>query len=565
MDCTRNARSIRCAAVQPLAAIVLAALLLAAMLFWASGHGTRSVRAAPPHEGPIQTLDGGQVITIGVAAQVSGGGAAEEWGWQEVNSVQLAVAQANATGGITIGGTAYAVRLAVEDDLCDGSQAANTANKLIDAGAVAVVGHECSSASLLAAGVYNAVGLTMMSPSSTAPALTRQGFTTTFRTVPSDGARSSVLAEYFIGSGRKRAAVLNRNFLHSPQLGAEYQTRYSVLGGTVVSSQTLLATADITPALSAIQNQSVDVIVVADLIGDMAGEVSRVAYRMGMAPIIASTEVDDRYISEWAGPQAAEGDYAAMAIRRTSQMPGYSSFLAEYLEAGFNHEPDDPGPFGPYAYDATNIIIEAIRRAHSTDTLAIRDEIAATSNCEGVVRTYAAFDAYGDVVPHLARVEVVQNGEWVPALLVGEVYPAQGGTLDLDNTWGQTTTVEVPAGMTADTLVVTYTIIADLTDTGVPTLTVIGSHGSRLETNQAVTGRMTLTVRYEDVDVVGVDESTLMLYTWDGGRWVAAEVCGPYMRDLEHNVLQVILCHFSDYALVGETDRATYLPVIRKK
>lgn len=151
--------------------------------------------------------------------------------------------------------------------------------------------------------------------------------------------------------------------------------------------------------------------------------------------------------------------------------------------------------------------MDAIRRANTTDTLTVRDEIAATTNYAGVVGTYQGFDANGDVVPQWARVEVVENGEWVPAWLQGEIYPDQGGVFDLGNTLGQTTTIEIPAGTTTETLVATTT------NAGVPTLTVLGEHAIRLESNVSVSNPMTITIEYEDEDVAGVDESTLTLYT----------------------------------------------------
>ncbi len=49
---------------------------------------------------------------------------------------------------------------------------------------------------------------------------------------------------------------------------------------------------------------------------------------------------------------------------------------------------------------------------------------------------------------------------------------------------------------------------------------------------------MTITIEYEDEDVVGVDESTLVLYTWNGSQWVDAEPCGGYICDLGNNILK---------------------------
>ena len=539
------------------AAIGLAALLLWSAMSWAAAGPTLTALAAPPAQG-IGPMSNGSVITVGTATFLG-----YDVGQQQVNGVQLAISQTNAAGGIKIGGIDYTIKLAVADSGCNATQGVTAANELLDAGSVAVVGHTCSSASMPAAPVYNAAGVAMVSPSSTAPGLTRQGYTTTFRTVAHDGSTAMKLGEYFADVDLNRTAILIITEFWSGSMGETYSSTYTALGGTVVSSRTIAATADIPPALTAIQGENADVILVADLIGDKAGEVSRTAYNRGMTSPIAWLGIDDRYITDQAGPLAAEGDFGAVGRRRTSDMPGYAAYEAAYLDANFANSPDDPGPFSPYAYDATNIILEAIRQANTpTDTLPIRDQVAATADFAGVVGTYQSFDAYGDAVPQWGRVEMVENGEWVPARLVAEFYPGQDNTLDLSNSLGQTTTIEIPAGATTETLVVTYTLVATTTNAGVPTLTMVGQHALRLESSVAVSGSMTVTIQYDDQDMAGIDESTLMLYVWDGSQWVDAQPCGGYIRDLDNNILQMIICHFSDYVVLGESRHGIHLPVI---
>jgi branched-chain amino acid transport system substrate-binding protein len=94
-------------------------------------------------------------------------------------------------------------------------------------------------------------------------------------------------------------------------------------------------------------------------------------------------------------------------------MPGYDDFNAAYKAAGFLNCGGEAEAYGAYAYDAAKIVIAAIDRADSTNPAAIRDEIAATANYDGVVGTYEGFDAKGDVIPQWAWLELYQNGEWV--------------------------------------------------------------------------------------------------------------------------------------------------------
>lgn len=545
-------------AVQLGLAVGLAILSLGTALFLLGTYQVPSARAAPLSQGS------GPVITMGVASGLTG--PLPELGWQQANAVQLAVDQINAAGGITVGGTDYTVTLVAVDSACNASQAVAAANQLLAAQVVGVVGHMCSSASIAASPLYNAAGVAMVSPLSTAPLLTQQGYTTTFRTIPFDGSAVIKLAEYFYSLDFKRTAILLRSEpdLWSELLADIYQNRYTALGGVVTSRRTITETSDIAPALTAIQSENVDVILVTDWQGDKAGEVSQAAYNMGLAVPIGWLGLNDDYINTYAGAQAAEGDYGAVVGRRTSDMPGYAAFQSAYVAANFPNQPNNPGSAAPFAYDAANIIMDSIRRANTTDTIAVRDALAATTNFSGVVGVYQGFDAAGDVIPQWSRLEVVENGRWVPAQLEAEFYAGQGGTLDLANTWGQTTTIQIPGQAVTSTLLVTYSLFATTTQAGLPTQTMVSQHAIRLETNLSFSSPMTLTIQYNEADVAGINESTLRLYTWNGSQWVDAQPCGGYSRDLSNNILQAVLCHFSDYVLLGRSQRSVYLPVVVK-
>jgi branched-chain amino acid transport system substrate-binding protein len=535
------------------------ATLFLAILLWFGANSSPTKASLAPDRG-TGTLDNSSVITIGAAAPLA---LFPDLAWQQVNAVRLAISQTNAAGGIEIGGTSYSVTLALEDSGCDATQSITAANELLAGGAVAVVGHTCSGASMSAAPVYNAAGVAMVTPASTYPLITQQGYTTTFRATSHDGAEAMKLASYFSSIELKRTAILLRDpgYIYSPVIGSIYQDTYTGLGGTIVSSRTITATSDITPALTAIQAENVDVIFIADFSGDLAGNVSRVAYGMGLTPIIGWPSLLDDYITTYAGEQAAEGDYGALKGRRTSDMPGYVAFEGDYLAAGFPNAPT-PGSFSPASYDATNLIMDAIERANTTDTVAIRDAIAATVNYTGVVGTYQGFDTNGDIVPQRARLGVVENGEWVPVWLQGEIYADQGGVLDLENALGQAATIAIPASTTSETLLITYTLVATITNAGVPTMTMIGEHALRLKSNVSISNPMTITIKYDNDDVAGVDASTLVLYTWNDSQWVDADPCGGYIRDLGNNILKIVICHFSDYVLLGKSEYRGYLPIV---
>ncbi|MEA3339699.1 MAG: branched-chain amino acid ABC transporter substrate-binding protein, partial [Chloroflexota bacterium] len=170
------------------------AMLFVVILLWASASSAPAI-ASPPTVQEATVLDNGSVITIGVAADLSGG---FEWGgWPAANAVQLAISQTNAAGGVDIGGITYTLKVVTADSGCDATQGVTAANTLLNEGVVAVVGHSCSDAVSETQPLYSAAGVPMVSPAATEASLTEQGYTTTFRVIPRDDAGAVLMATYF--------------------------------------------------------------------------------------------------------------------------------------------------------------------------------------------------------------------------------------------------------------------------------------------------------------------------------------------------------------------------------
>ena len=89
----------------------------------------------------------------------------------------------------------YSFELMTADSGCDSTTAATSAQALIDAGVIAVVGAFCSGASMGANSVLADAGITMVSPTSTSPLLSDwDDYPHFFRVVPSDGLEGAALA-----------------------------------------------------------------------------------------------------------------------------------------------------------------------------------------------------------------------------------------------------------------------------------------------------------------------------------------------------------------------------------
>lgn len=387
------------------------ATLLVVILLQATMGGAPAI-ASPPAAAKATVLNNSNVITIGVAAAMSG--SVESLGWRQANAVQLAVSQINAAGGVDIGGTPYSLALVTADSACDAAQAVIAADALLNAGAVAVVGHTCSSASFAAQPMYNSAGVPMISPSSSSIGLTQQGYTTTFRVFPRDDAEEILMATHFRQSlEMDKVALVGWSGLEWST--EAFSSTFVSLGGSITSQQTVGSTDDYTATLTAIQAEDPDAVFYADWDANRAGFLSSIAHNLGLSIIGWDAASDEAGLGDYVAVAggAAEGDYAGLSPRRTEDMPGYDTLNADYQAAGFPNYGDQVEMWGAFAYDAVRIIVDAMDRADSADPTAIRDEIAATANYDGVVGTYKGFNALGDVIPQWAWLELYDNGEWV--------------------------------------------------------------------------------------------------------------------------------------------------------
>lgn len=357
------------------------------------------------------------VVKIGVAAWLSGPG---ELGWSQENSVKLAVDQVNASGGLDIGGTTFSVALVSVDGDCNQTNGANSAATLVASGVVAVVGHSCSSSALGAQPVYFAANVPLLLVSASRTDLTLMGYDTTFRIAPHDASTASILAEYLYNwLGVSSAAIVEPTWWLAP--GDSFEDTFSALGGNITSTRQVNDASDFSTSLAAIQPENPEAIVnfytEADS-GVSGGQLSDAAYDLGMTDVIIAwnSETNDvAVLSEYAtaAGAAAEGDVAIMKFVSLQDMPGWGNFLADYQAAGFANEPNDPYLYGPFAYDAAMIIMQAIDRADSTNPADIRDEIALMQDHDGVVGKYLGFDANGDVLPQWSWIVRFRQGQWL--------------------------------------------------------------------------------------------------------------------------------------------------------
>jgi len=352
------------------------------------------------------------IIKIGHVGPTSGGIA--HLGKDNENAARLAVEDANAKG-ISIGGKKVKFELVPEDDAADPKQATTVAQKLVDAKVAGVIGHLNSGTSIPASSIYNTAGIPQISPSATNPKLTAQGFKGVFRTVANDIAQGGAIGTFAVkGMGGKKIAIIDDKTAYGVGLADEAEKAIKAAGGAIVIREALAneKEQDFKGVLTKVKAKNPDVIMFGGMDAQM-GPMMKQMKALGIkAKAIGGDGAQTGEFIKLAG-DAGEGAYATLAGLPKEKMPQGAAFYDKY-KAKFNLEVQ---AYAPFTYDATNILIEAMQKADTTDGAKVIEAIKANT-FTGVAGTYA-YDDKGDMKDGAITVFVVKGGKWEAAQIIG--------------------------------------------------------------------------------------------------------------------------------------------------
>ncbi|MCE2970254.1 MAG: branched-chain amino acid ABC transporter substrate-binding protein [Burkholderiales bacterium] len=330
------------------------------------------------------------VIKIGHVAPLTGGIA--HLGKDNENGARLAVEEINAAGGIKIGDKTFNLELVPEDDKADPKEGTVAAQKLVDAGVAAVVGHLNSGTSIPASKIYADANVTQISPSATNPKLTEQGFKTTFRVVANDNQQGAVLANYAAETLKaKTIAIVDDRTAYGQGLADVVERVAKEKGLKVVAREfTNDKATDFNAILTKIRGTKPDVIMYGGM-DATAGPMAKQMKQLGIKSVLlAGDGVCSPEFIKLAG-DAATVLHCSMAGEAVEKLAKGAEFVDKYKKR-FNA---DVQVYSPYSYDAVYVITDAIKRAGSADRAAITAAMPAT-DYPGVTGTIA-FDDKGDI------------------------------------------------------------------------------------------------------------------------------------------------------------------------
>jgi len=162
-----------------------------------------------------------QAVKIGLLSPQTGPIAQYAPGFEDAGNVAIAELNVTHEGD-------FVFELIVADSGCDGTQAATSAQTLIDSGVSAIVGAACSGATLGAIEVAAAAGVPMVSYASTSPAITTADDNGhLFRVVPSDAQQAVALVDVASAAGVSNPAVVYMTNDYGSGLGDNFASNWS--------------------------------------------------------------------------------------------------------------------------------------------------------------------------------------------------------------------------------------------------------------------------------------------------------------------------------------------------
>lgn len=293
-------------------------------------------------------------VRIGFANPLSGPFAAS--GERNRQAAQLAVAMLNSAGGVL----GHQIRLVAVDDACGTDQATEAALQLVAAGVAAVVGHFCSHSSLLAAPVYEAVGLPMLTPNSTHPRLTEEGRPNVFRLIGRDDEQGRIAGDWL---ARRRPAhrigIVHDGSTYGKGLAqhARDELRRQGEREALFAAYTPGA-ADYGDLVRQLEAAGVDLLYVGGY-GPDAGLIVRTALAQGSALRLVGG--DGLGMEEFWAVAGDAGDGTLFTARPDARTePAAETVLAAFRALGLGRSPS-----GLATYAAVQVWAEAARRARS--------------------------------------------------------------------------------------------------------------------------------------------------------------------------------------------------------
>ncbi len=338
-------------------------------------------------------------IVVGAAGSWEGAKPARMW-----EGIEMAAEEINAGGGVL--GRKF--KVLKEDDKGSLTQGKLVAQRLADNFDVAaVIGHFYSFITVQTAATYEFSGILTISPATTDPKITQQGFRRLFRTNPNNTDIGNVLAQYFNEKGYAKIALCYVNNDYGRSLANAFEARTHELGLDILDSvpYSYGTMSEFKMIAKKWQDLEFDAVMLAGSMPEAANLIVLVR-KLGLRqPIVGGTGLDS--------PELVKSGEAADGTVFTSffDISLASGEKADRFAAAYRGKyGKDPDTWVVQGYDAVHLLAYAMNRAGSI----VPDEVAK------ILRTMAGwsgvagrltFDDQGNPAGPMVVIKEIRGGK----------------------------------------------------------------------------------------------------------------------------------------------------------
>lgn len=381
------------------------AVLLVSMLLMACGKTNDSAKPAQAADIPV--------VRIATAAPLSG--AIAHLGKDNELGVKMAIDDLNASG-LVIGQTRVRLEMLSEDDAGDPKQGTAIAQKFVDMKVNGVVGHFNSGVTIPASKIYSAAGIPEISPSSTNPKYTRQGFKTAFRLVADDIQLGGAMARFAVNTLKaRRIAIIDDRSAYGQGVADEFEKAAKAANASIVGREfTTDKSTDFNAILTKLKAAHADVIFFGgqDAVG---GPMLRQMKALGInLKFLGGDGLCTGEMAKLSGD--ALGDDVVYCAEAGGVEGEFEKKMLEWKAEFRRRYGVDVQLYAANAYDAVNVLVAAMMKAGSADPAIYLPQVSKVQ-IKGLTGPIA-FDEKGDILQGALTLSTFRGGKKEPIGIV---------------------------------------------------------------------------------------------------------------------------------------------------
>lgn len=319
--------------------------------------------------------ESGDTIKVGANFELTGNVA--NYGNATIEGLQLAIEEANEAGGIN----GKKIELVSVDDKSEAAESINAATKLIsDDDVKIIVGPATTGLVLAETQTATDAKVPIIAPCATSPEATVENGKVkpyVFRSCFIDPQQGEVMATFAAKELKAKTAVIyvDNSSDYSKNLAKVFKEKFEAAGGKVVMEEAFLQKdQDFKATLTKLKTANADVMFVPAYYEEV-GKIVKQAREMGINSAILGTDGwDDTKVVDIAGADALNNTF--FSTHYSEKDAEVQGFIEAYKKK-YNHAPN---VFAALGYDAGKMLVDALKRAGSSDTEKIREALEATKD-----------------------------------------------------------------------------------------------------------------------------------------------------------------------------------------